>query len=119
MHAFWHKYLTHLVLAARPLSFSSLIIRAVADHILRRQQNDYTDEDFREFITKLCWLPVLSRHIFQNFKTYLPQGVEDNPENIVSSVCFKEQLLNAAAYVGCTNMVKDLTEQGFDQYDNR
>jgi hypothetical protein len=118
-NTFWRKYVAHSVLTARPLSFHSLIIRAVADRILHHQYNDYTNEDFREFVTKLCWLPVLSLHFAKNAKTYLRPCQEFMLEDVISSVYFKKQLLSAAAYVGDQSMVKELAEQGLDQYDNK
>ncbi|KAF1987327.1 hypothetical protein K402DRAFT_420546 [Aulographum hederae CBS 113979] len=114
---FWQQMLERCVLALRPPSRNALIIRSIAHRILQHQlephSTDYTDEDFRACVTKLCHLIIIHEHFQLNRYDYMEPQVAEDPNSLPSSDYFHQQLLSAASFFGFVGMVEDLCHQGF------
>lgn len=106
--------MVRFVLGLRPLSHIALVIRNVAHRILQHQEGPiYTDEQLRSCVTKLCHLARVNAHIDTNYGSYIDPPDEVDAQSVISSEYFNQQLLNAAAFFGITEMVEDLCSRGF------
>ncbi|KAF2667422.1 hypothetical protein BT63DRAFT_456721 [Microthyrium microscopicum] len=117
---FWQQYLVRCVLGARSASPEIFIIHNVARGILEHQDelysSRYTDEQFRACVRKLCNLSFANLHFHLNVNKYMQRHPVDNPNGILLSKYFTQQLLSAAAFLGMMPLVQALCDQDFNYY---
>lgn len=119
---FWQRYLAYRALhGTKSLSYYLRTIRQASECILRHREGlkgaEFTEEELRECVMEISYLPFLNLHFEHHFAEYLSPEFATACKIDEDSVQFKKALLSAAAATSEVELVQRLVDQGFDNND--